>query len=110
MEALGRFDNEIHRTNGRGLTRHERGTFGDGSLDDGENNAESRDGEDIGDLDDELPNHPNVEQEAKYENTMAEMFEEVHTPLYARCPTKLPYNHPIIVEYDNYTLGEQHIC
>jgi len=31
------------------------------------------------------------------------MFQEAHTPLYARCPTKLPYNHPIIVEFDNYT-------
>jgi len=52
MEALGRFDHEIHQTNGRGLARHERGTFGDGSPDDGE---------DIGDLDDKLPNHLNVE-------------------------------------------------
>jgi hypothetical protein len=87
MEALRRFDHEIHRTNGRGLARHERGTFGDGSSNYGENNAKSRDGEDIGDLDDEIPNRPNVEQEAKYENRMVEMFQEAHTPLYARCPT-----------------------
>lgn len=63
----------IHWTNGRGLARHERGTFRDGSSNYGENNAESRDGEDIGDLDDELPNHPNVEREAKDENTMVEI-------------------------------------
>jgi hypothetical protein len=44
VKALARFDHEIHQTNGRGLTRHEKGTIGDGSLDDGENNAESRNG------------------------------------------------------------------
>jgi hypothetical protein len=41
MEALGRSDHEIHQTNGRGLARHERGTFGDGSAGDGEKNVES---------------------------------------------------------------------
>ncbi|CAM6026736.1 unnamed protein product [Sphagnum balticum] len=90
VEALGRFDHEIHRTNGRGLARHERGTFGDGSSDDGEKNVESRNGEDIGDLDDELPNHLDVEQEAKYEKTMVEMFQEVRTPLYVKCLTSHP--------------------
>jgi hypothetical protein len=78
MEALWRFDHEIHRTNGRGLARHERGTFGARSLDDGEN---------IGDLDDELPNHLNVEQEAEYEKIMAKMFQEARTPLYEGCST-----------------------
>jgi hypothetical protein len=87
MEALGRFDHEIHQTHGRGLVRHERGTFGDGSSNDGEDNAESRNGENIGDLDYELPNHLNMEQKAKYEKTMVEMFQEAHTALYARCPT-----------------------
>jgi len=38
-------------------------------------------------LDDELPNHLDVEQEAKYEKTMVEMFHEAHTPLYAGCST-----------------------
>jgi len=41
MEALGRSDHEIHQTNGRGLARHERGAFGDGSAGDGEKNVES---------------------------------------------------------------------
>ncbi len=35
---------------------------------------ESKDGENIRDTDDELPNHLDVEQEAKYEKTMAKMF------------------------------------
>jgi hypothetical protein len=82
MKAFGR-SNALHWMNGRSLARHEKGTHGNGSPNDGfnnadhhdgENNADQDDGEDNVDMDDEVLNKWDVEQEAKYEKTMAEMF------------------------------------
>ncbi len=48
MEAFGRFD-ALHWMNGRNLARHERGTHGNGSANDGFNNADRHDGFDNAD-------------------------------------------------------------